>query len=210
MKKVSLILYVSILSISCNSQKKEKTSIDNQDNVKSSQKQTIKNDINDGWNNNIYTNALYKFKIEFPNEWQHDNGASDRTLARTYDRKLGASFSMQVIHLPKEFENSNDIWKSVNEAEMLEATKIETSQSFKEVNNIKIEKGYLKNNNAYIVSLNHKVYSGTRSFKYLVKQVKCFKNGKLYQITFTIPDDYFNDTMSILFTRVIDSFLFIP
>jgi len=117
---------------------------------------------------------------------------------------------MQVIHLPEEFENSNDIWESVNETEMFEATKIETSQIFKEVNNIKIEKGYLKNNNAYIVSLNHKVYSGTRSFKYLVKQVKCLKNGKLYQITFTMPDEYFNDTMSILFTRVIDSFLFMP
>lgn len=210
MKKISLILYISILSISCSSQKKEETLIDNQDSVKISQEQTVKNDINDGWNNNIYTNALYKFKIEFPNEWQHDNGASDRTLARTYDRKLGASFSMQVIHLPQEFENSNDIWKSANEAEMLEATNIETSQSFKEVKNTKVEKGYLKNNNAYIVSFNHKVYSGTRSFKYLVKQVKSFKEGKLYQITFTIPEEYFDNTTSILFTRVIDSFLFIP
>lgn len=169
--------------------------------------ETEKNPENDDWNNNIYTNNLYKFKIEFPKKWEYDNGASKNTLARAGNREIGASFSCQVIHLLKPPVNSNDITKSltINELKSITNSKY---LPFKDIGNVKIEKGYLGNLPAYLIEFTHHVSSGQRSFIYYTKQMQCYKNSKLFQLTLNIPKVAFDDKMKILYERVINSFIF--
>ncbi|MBL0202173.1 MAG: hypothetical protein IPP81_19055 [Chitinophagaceae bacterium] len=171
--------------------------------------QTVKSPTNDHWNNNIYTNSFYNFKVEFPKGWETDNGASQRTLARVFNREFGASFSVQVINLPAPFKNSNDIWKSLSKDDMLAVLKIETNNDmFKKVSNIKVSQGYLSSEHAYLVELIHEASSQQRTFTYLIKQIRCFKKGKQYQITFTLPVIYNTNDMQVIYNRVIDSFVF--
>lgn len=169
--------------------------------------ETRKNSNDDDWNNNIYTNNFYKFKIEFPKEWEYDNGASKNTLARAGNREIGATFSSQVIHLVEPPVNPNDINESLTINELKSVTN-GTYLPFKDIGNVKIEKGFLGNLPAYLIEFTHRVSSGQRTFVYFTKQIQCYKNSKLFQLTLNIPKDSFDDEMTILYERVINSFIF--
>lgn len=169
--------------------------------------ETKKSSEDDNWNNNIYTNNFYKFKVEFPKEWEYDNGASKNTLARAGNREIGASFSSQVIHLVEPPVNPNDINESLTIKEIKSITN-STYLPFKDIGNVKIEKGYLGNMPAYLIEFTHRVSSGQRTFIYFTKQIQCYKNSKLFQLTLNIPKDSFDDKMTILYERAINSFIF--
>lgn len=204
------------LILSCNQSNIKPDSQESKNKNKSSSKseeykkptaETRKAPEDDDWNNNIYNNTFYKFKIEFPKEWEYDNGASKNTLARAGNREIGASFSLQVIHLVELPVNPNDINESLTINEIKSITN-STYLPFKDIGNVKIEKGYLGNLPAYLLEFTHRVSSGQRTFIYLTKQIQCYKNSKLFQITLNIPKDSFDDGMTILNERVINSFIF--
>lgn len=179
--------------------------------VKPQKQDTVSVDIkqpNYVWKDNVYTNNVYRFKVEFPKNWEYDNGAHENTLARAGDKKYGFSASVQVIKLPADVKNSDDIFNSLTKEEMKESMEIEISNTIlKSVKEIKVEKGFVSNINAYICSFFHTVSSGTRSVEMSTMQIRCFRNGNMIQLSYSAPKSNLKEATQF-FNRTTDSFLF--
>ena len=171
---------------------------------------TNRDSENNEWRKNVYRNKYYKFRIEFPKEWEYDDGSSKTTLARSFNREIGATISVFVSHIVDYEKPSepNDIVKSI-------PLKLYTANFDKymalqktQAQNIEIKTGSLNNFSAYLLTTKTLESSGERSFMYISKQIHCYRNGLLYQIALNIPIDYYNSSIELLFIRVIDSFKF--
>ncbi|MBC7873836.1 MAG: hypothetical protein H7Y01_07570 [Ferruginibacter sp.] len=165
---------------------------------------TRKNPEDDDWNNNIYTNNFYKFKIEFPKEWEYDNGASTNTVARAGNREVGATYSAQVIHLNEPPVYPDDICKSLT----IDGVKETITGHASEKEKLKVETGFLGNKPAYFLAFTHRLSSGKKTVVYLTRQIQCYRKSKLFLVTLNIPHDSYNNERALLHERVIDSFRF--
>ena len=221
MSKIILKIFLlnSLLSIGCtenvkkpqneNNSKKEASFQQEIQDYKKTIPATSKNPKHDIWNINVYRNSFYNFRVEFPKRWEYDNGTSKITLARALKRDKGAAFSVSVSHLPDKPANPNDITESYssnsqfesyfNEALALQNTKAE---------NFKIQKGKLNNFPAYLIEFTNVVSAGSRTYTYLSKQVQCYYDSKIYQVTLNLPVGEYDNEMNWIYDRVVSSFNF--
>lgn len=176
------------------------------------QKKTIpltnKDPKNDEWNNNIYRNKFYKFRIEFPKGWEYDKGSTKITIARAGNREIGAVFAVTVSHLAFKPKNPNDITKEDSTYLDKKFFNERLALQNKKAENFKVQKGYLNNFPAYLIEFTHVVLSGTRRYIYLAKQVECYQDSKLYTIALNLPLEAYDDEMDNLYNRVVASFNF--
>ncbi len=178
------------------------------DSIKETIPETDKAPENSQWNKNVYRNKKYKFRVEFPNNWVYDAGTTKHTIVRAINKPDGVTISILVEHLSENLTSPNNIFENESEADLKNAIEVLAPLQNKKFDNIEIKKGYLNNFPAYISSMTQKVLSGDREFTYLTKQIKTYCDSKLYQITFNIPLNLYNDKYNSVFTRVIDSFNF--
>ena len=178
------------------------------DSIKGTIADTDKSPENNEWNGNIYRNKKYKFRVEFPRNWEYDAGTTKHTVARAINKKDGVTISILVQHLSEKAKSSNNIFENESEADFKNALEIMGPLQKKKFANFEIKKGYLNNFPAYICSMTQTVLSGDREFAYLTKQIKSYCDSKIYQITLNIPLSLYSYRYNSLFTRVIDSFNF--
>lgn len=171
---------------------------------------TNRDTSNNEWKGNVYRNKFYRFRIEFPKGWEYDNGSTKITLGRSLNRNIAATISVFVSHIAPQEKPSNpdNIVSSVplnsylrdfNKSMALQNTKAE---------NLETEIGFLNNFPAYMISFITNQSSGTKSFKFLSKQIQCYQNGLMYQIALNVPLDNYSSDLELQYKRTIESFNF--
>lgn len=178
------------------------------DNIKATP-ETNKDPQNNEWNKNVYRNKLYKFRIEFPIGWEYDAGTSSTTLARSLDRTIGATISVLVSHTAEHEKpsNPNNIVASIPVTTYKnDINKVMASLNTK-AENLKVEIASLNKFPAYLVSYTAKP-SADKSYTFLFQQIHCFHNGLLYQISMSIPNDFYSSDIELLYESTIKSFYF--
>jgi hypothetical protein len=170
---------------------------------------TDKSKSNEEWNDEVYRNKKYQFRLQFPKQWEYDRGTSKSTLARALNREKGIAISLGVTHLPENPQYPDDISKSFSASDYKTdlLKQLLTMQNTK-VENFNIRNGFLNNFPAYILQFTSLQSSGTKSYMFLSKQVHCYFKSKLYVLTINLPTDEWTSEVSIMFDRVIESFNF--
>ena len=197
MKNVFYILLPVLLS--CNSSTSQKTT-----------KELQSNEVNEGkieeWKVNKYRNFKHKFRIEFPENYSYDNGTTINTVARSYNKQFGVTFSVLVI----ETNLKNDYPSDITKIQSVESVKSEFINNDKnlEFNNLKVESCFLNNYPAYCMFSTKIIKSGQMKINYSSVQIKCLKDNKIYQISLNMPTDLWNVEYENLYNRVIGSFNF--
>jgi hypothetical protein len=171
-------------------------------NVKEKEVPTDKSKLNETWDENIYRNSKYKFRVSFPKGWEYDNGTSKITLARALNREKAAVLLVGVKHIPKADEHT--------------ATDSEYKKQFIELlslqnvvpENIEVTDGYLNNFPAKFITLKSLEKIGTLEIMYISKQILCFIEDKQYGLTLNIPADEYDSEIVKLWNRYIGSFKF--
>lgn len=162
---------------------------------------------NEKWDNEKYRNIKYKFRVSFPKNWEYDNGAGKKTLARAINRDKAATLAVAVTLLkPTTGKDSSNIY-SVPAMTKEQMNKVLELQNMK-AENFKSERAYLNNFPAYIYEYTSEVKAGTDSYTYLSKQVQCMCCNKLYTLVINLPLENWDEEMMILFDRFIKSFVF--
>jgi hypothetical protein len=161
------------------------------------------------WDNEVYRNTRYKFRVQFPKNWEYDNGTARHTLARAINEKKIAAISVSVTPLSKKLEFPNNIFKSgipINkmEAFMNDAMALQNSK----IENFNIQKGFLNNFPAYLYEFTSVQKMGTDINTYLSKQVQCYYDNNIYQINLNIPVELYTQDIASTFKKVINSFNF--
>lgn len=156
------------------------------------------------WISNLYRNKKYKFRLEFPKEWEYDNGTAETTLARSLNKEKASVVVVGVTEFKNGLSNiqETDIKeykKTFNELLLLQ------NQFAKD---FKIQNGSLHNLPAYILQFVTTESAGTKSVEYFIKQVHCYHASKLYVIGINLPLDEWTPSMSVIFDRVVESFIF--
>lgn len=178
-------------------------------NFKNSVKSIDKSIENDEWTDELYRNKKYNFRVQFPKHWEYDRGTAKYTIARSINRLAAASIPVTIIDYGNNSESKSDIFKAIPEEEfelqfMNEIFALENTKA----ENIELEKGYLDNFPAYIISFTTRISAGNKSEIFYNKQVQCLKNNILYNLSIVIPKDEWTNSMAITFNRVIESFKF--
>ena len=213
-----LLLIIGLINISSCSQQKTKKSPEEKvekpfsemtpkekvDDVNKDMIDTDKNQALQEWQNNLYRNNKYKFRIEFPKKWEYAPGASKNTLAQALNRRKAAVIGVAVTERQSGFteiqdSELKDYGKKLNEILALQN---------QEAKNLKIQKGTLNNFPAHIMQYSTILSSGTMSDEYFVKQIQCIYDSKQYIITIRVVLDEWNKEMSNIFDRVVHSFVF--
>lgn len=212
--KIVLIFFLSFfILLGCNqpetSHKKEEPDLKTElEAFKKTIPDTDKNPANDEWSNNLYRNRYYKFRVEFPKNWEYDQGTTKITLARALNRNYAAAISVTVKNIPEADESSNNIFENMPVDEyakiMKEALAIQNLQP----EDFEIEKGYLNNFPAYLIQFKTNQLSGNENMIYLSKQVQCNFEGKVYQLNMNIPLKMYDQKIEKEWKRVIQSYNF--
>ena len=218
-----LFIFISLtLLLSCKEEIKQNnlTTREKIDEVKEMIEPTDKNPNNDEWVGNLYRNNKYNFRIEFPSsnkrilhedsllyKWEYLAGAGKGILAKAINREYGITISTLVQNMPNTLNHPDDIWKNIN----IEDSKIVFKDLMNlqkiDLNNLKVEKGYLSNFNAYIYTsiFEHKV--GSEKIEYFSKTIACLVDNKIYNVSISLPHIYWqNDNVKELFRNVLFSY----
>jgi len=178
------------------------------DDYKKSIPETIKGSETEEWNDNVYRNKIYKFRVEFPKNWEFDKGTAKHTVARAINRNYVAVIAVTIMHLPDQPKNPNNIIESTSAAEYkAEFNKLLSLQNTK-AENLNIKEGSLNNFPAYIIDFTHKASSGTQTEIFKTIQIQSYYNSIIYQITLNVPTDKFDSEINLIFNRVLNSFNF--
>lgn len=170
---------------------------------------TDKSKANEEWNDEVYRNKKYQFRLQFPKQWEYDKGTSKNTLARALNREKGIAISVGVTHLPNNPKHPNDINKSISASDfktdlLKQLLKMQNTKA----ENFNIQDGFLNNFPAYILQFTSLQSSGTKSYEFLSKQVHCYYKSKIYVLAINLPTDEWTKEISIIFDGVVESFNF--
>ncbi len=160
------------------------------------------------WNKNIYRNNEHTFRIVFPENWGYDNGTAALTLARAFNREKAIVISVGVNENTPVTKSPNNIFENVSLDETQKMIQNMVAQSNSKAKDLSFKKGTLNNYPAYIYEFKSNQSSGTKTFIYLTKQVQSMIHSKIYTITINLPIEEWNSNTSILFDRVVESFIF--
>jgi hypothetical protein len=135
--------------------------------------------------NNIYSNYKYNIAVSVPNNWKKDEGVSEHTIFRTFEKDSGYSFSVNVIETKYNVENK--FW------EEYEINKADFEYKYKKVIenqlNVPINIEYTK------ITFLKNFKSLKRKFNYTLKDEDY--EVKMTSIIFQVPKENFTFTFSL-------------
>lgn len=170
--------------------------------------ETDKNKVNDVWDDNVYRNKKYKFRVEFPIGWEYARGVSKTALASAELKEKAAVIVVVVSELSFSPKYPNNIFlssplesfqKDFNEVLALKNQK---------ATDLKLTEWKLNNFPAYFIEYKIKNSVGKNTTQYILKQAQCYYKSKIYTIGLTIPEQTWSEDISEAFSRVIQSFTF--
>ncbi len=165
---------------------------------------SISNDIIEG---SLYRNTKYSFRIRFFDNWEIRKGDSKTTIIKSVQPDSGKS----ILVLVSDYPNFKLPEGEMSDKEVEETKKILITM-FKEWNmtpeGFKIIRGYLNNFPATISTFTIEEKSQTTIISYKYKQITCFKDGFLYNLTISMPQVFWTDKEDSRLNRVLESFVF--
>jgi hypothetical protein len=197
MKSINLIFLALILSCDNSQSQKNQSTSNIQLNAK---------EVKDEWELNKYRNYEHKFRIEFPENYGYDNGTTLNTVARSYNKKFGVTFSVLVINTNLTNEYPSDITKIQTLSDV--KSEFKNNNRNLEFKNVKVESCFLNNYPAYCTYSTRIVKSGDIQMNYISSQIKCLKDNKIYQVTLNMPLDLWDEDYENMYNRVVGSFNF--
>lgn len=175
--------------------------------TKSNPEQTNKYFSNDEIQGSLYRNTKYSFRIHFLDNWEIRKGDSKIAVIKSVQPDSGKSFVVLVSDYPNFKLNDGEISN-----EQLADDKINMIAAFKDINivpeNFDLVKGYLNNYPATIATFSTVIKIQTKIESYNYKHITCFKNAKLYNLTISMPQRYWDNEENKRIDRVIESFVF--
>ncbi len=135
--------------------------------------------------NNIYSNYKYNIAVSIPNNWKKDEGVSEHTIFRTFEKDSGYSFSVNVIEtkydVEKKFWDEYEINKATFESNY---KKVIENQLNASINTEYTKITFLKN-----------FKSLKRKFTYTLSNEEY--EVKMTSIIFQVPKEKFTYTFSL-------------
>ncbi len=207
---VSSILYTGYRSRQFPDQKSEKPlSLKDYRKYANITPETDKSEVNDVWYGSIYRNKKYHLRIQFPDGWERDKGMSINTLARAIDREKGITLSVAIQHHVVEVNDDQEIFDSYSLEEFKSLfNKLLNTTNQTSADDLDIQKGHLNNLPAYIMTYTSKQSSLDQTVTFLMKQVHCLRNSKIYTVSIVIPLEFYDADMEQIFRSFVDSFKF--
>lgn len=168
---------------------------------------TEKSEANDEIEGSLYRNNKYNFRIRFIDNWTFRKGDSKSTVIKSVQADSGKTISVLVEDFPN-FKLDNNILsqEELNQEKkrFVEHSKLQNVTP----TNIEIHNGFLNNFPATIKTFNTIARSQTMELEYAHKQIHCISDGKLYNISISMPAVLFDAKENKRINRVIESFVF--
>jgi hypothetical protein len=195
-------------TINTTTAKKEKTETEKyQEWVENNPTETDKSEVNDEIDGSLYRNNKYKFRMRFHENWTFRKGDGKSTVIKSVQADSGKSISVIIEDFPN-FKLQNKVL-SQPELEERKQQFIEVMRLQNTVpTNLQMKNGYLNNFPATIITFNTIARSQDIELDYFHKQIHCIKDGKLYNISVSMPDAFFDSKENKRLYRVIESFVF--
>jgi hypothetical protein len=168
---------------------------------------TDHSEANDEIDGSLYRNNRYKFRIRFIDNWTFRKGDSKSTVIKSVQADSGKSISVLVMDYPNhKLENNVLNQQKLNEQkkQLIEVLKLQNIVP----TNFQIQNGYLNNFPATIATFNSIARSQTVELEYSHKQIHCINDGKLYNISISLPKAFMDNIERKRINRVIESFVF--
>jgi|694.fasta_scaffold113338_3 hypothetical protein len=168
---------------------------------------TDKSDHTDSIQGSLYRNLKYKFRIRFPEAWSIVKGDGTANIIKAIQQDSGITYLVSVVEV-----KGQSIKPLPDLAKDEEAYKEFIKALLKEQNiesvDLRMEKYFL--NNFPAVLSEFKIVNKTRDLEveYLIKQVQCVYDGKIYGLTLSMPSVFHTEAESARFDAIVDSFVF--
>ena len=202
----------TLLFVSCNNFSKEKNQqVSAEGYSKFAEENPIRKDIVDSADElirNYFKSYRYKFSINLINNWIIQKGDKNFPIAvQCHQQDSGKSIGVFIYDYPSiNFAKGNS---SANQLEQLKELVTKTmAKNGMESLNLNFSKGYLSNVEAIVATCNVMVKARGQEIEYFKKQIQCFNNGKLYNITVSCPSVFYTSTEANRTDAVIKSFQF--
>lgn len=168
---------------------------------------TDKTASNDQIDGSLYRNNKYNFRIRFIEGWTFRKGDSKSTVIKSVKADSGKAISVIVEDfLNIELQNKALTQQELNDQkkQIIDVMKLQNI----EPTNIEIQNGFLNNFPAIIITFNSIARSQTVEIEYAHKQIHCINDSKLYNISISMPDAFYDNNENKRLNRVIESFVF--
>lgn len=202
----------TLLFVSCNTSSKENNKpVTPEGYSKFAEDNPIKKDVVDSadeLNGNYFKSYRYKFSINLINNWIIQKGDKNFPLAvQCYQQDSGKSIGVFIYDYPSiNFDKGNS---SANQFDLLKELVVQVmAKNGIEPKNLNFSKSYLGNIEAIVATCNVMIKANDQEIEYFKKQIQCFNNGKLYNITISLPSVFYTNTEANRTDGVIRSFQF--
>ncbi len=208
---LSLFLLI-LLFVSCNNYSKENNKLVSAEGYsKFAENHPIKKNVVDSadeLDGNYFKSYKYKFSINLINNWIVQKGDRNFPIAvQCYQQDSGKSIGVFIYDYPSialEKENT-----SANQLDQLKELVTQTmAKNSIDPINLKFSKSHLGNVDAIVATCNVIIKASGQDIEYFKKQIQCFNNGKLYNITVSYPSVFYTSNEAIRTDGVIKSFKF--
>ncbi len=211
-QSLTCLFLSTLLFLSCNNASTEKNQqVSAEGYSKFAEENPIRKDVVDSADEltgNYFKSYRYKFSINLINNWIVQKGDKNFPIVvQCYQQDSGKSIGVFIYDYPSiNFDKGNS---SANQLEQLKELVTQTmAKNGIEPLNLNFSKSYLGNVEAIVATCNVMVKASGQEIEYFKKQIQCFNNGKLYNVTVSYPSVFYTSTEANRTDAVIKSFKF--
>ena len=140
----------------------------------------------------VYSNFKYNFSIRSPKNWERDQGVSEHTIFRSFQKDSGYSLSANVIEIKYNIEDS--YWEDYKK------NQIYLEKKFKEIIEKQINSSiihdytnitFLKNYKCLKRKYDYQLINGDKKVDMTTISYQIPKDNYIYNFTITVPNIFF-------------------
>jgi tetratricopeptide (TPR) repeat protein len=167
--------------------------------------QTDTSSKNDFIKGGFYINKKYKFRVHFIDSWKLDKGSDfDNVVVRSTQPDSGKTIGVIIIDYPNQ-KMKDKILTEKEKQDIIESLKLQGITP----TNFKVERGWLNNFPANIMTYNFIKRDDTYEIPFMVKQISCTTDGVMYSLSISMPSAFYTEEEENRIYKVIASFYFV-
>ena len=212
--KALIVLFTSMVFLSCTSNINEKVS--NNEGFMPSYKElsTDTNNVNTFIEHfdsitNIYSNFRYGFSMNFPNNWDIDKGVSEHTIIRAYEKDSSISCAVNVIEIEMDKNSKQTMWSVLAKNEELIETQLKqmVEKSLKtKIDYYSLEKIYIKNYEALKREYTYTVKNLDYQFEMRTLMYQLINPPYTYTVVLNVPNIFYTENPH-RYNTIVDGFM---